>query len=321
MRHFLNLMVLVVFFLVLSTAVFCGEVTPSALPGLLFKGEIDWTRGLVTATGIGEAPAGSSKAAIYPLARRAALVNAQRNLAGVLAMVRIDSRRLVSDLEKKDKTVKISLEAYVKGAQMVSERRYPDDKVEMVMVASMYGISSVGETIIQEIAEKPKESKISATSPEVPKETPGELSAPSPASQMETPAPSPSKAPPVLPEASREFYTGLIVDCRGLNLHSSVLPSILDREGKVLYETDAANFRHARSIGLVGYYHSIEEAKADTSRVGKNPLLLKAVEGKEGPTPVCPILSSEDATRLLAAEAESGFLDRCGVILVVDFNI
>lgn len=321
MRHFLNLIVFVVLFLVLSAAVFCGEVNPSALPGLIFKGEIDWTRGLVTATGIGEAPAGSSKGAIYPLARRAALVNAQRNLAGVLAMVRVDSHRLVSDLEKTDKAVKISLEAFVKGAQPISERRYPDGKVEMVMVASLYGISSIGETIIKEVAEKPKESITPAPSPEVPKETPGELSAPSPASQVETPAPSPSNAPTALPEPPREFYTGLIVDCRGLNLHSSVLPSILDREGKVLYETDSGNFRHARSIGLVGYYHSIEEAKADTSRVGKNPLLLKAWEGKEEPTPVCPILSLEDAARLLAAEAESGFLDRCGVILVVDFNI
>ncbi|MFH0802184.1 MAG: hypothetical protein V2A78_07350 [bacterium] len=319
MRRFLNLIVFVVLFLALSATVFCGEVNPSALPGLLFKGEIDWTRGLVTATGTGEAPAGSSQAAIYPLARRAALANAQRNLAGVLAMVRVDSRRLVRDLEKTDRAVKISLDAFVKGAQPISERRYPDGKVEMVMVASLYGISSIGETIIKEVAEKPQVSIIPAPSPEVPKEIPGELSSLPPASRVETPAPSPAKAP--APEPPGEYYTGLIVDCRGLNLHSSVLPSILDREGKVLYETDAGNFRHARSIGLVGYYRSIEEAKADTSRVGKNPLLLKAVEGKEEPTPVCPILSSEDAARLLTAEAESGFLDRCGVILVVDSNI
>jgi hypothetical protein len=302
--------VLALILMCLSAAASGAEVTPETVPGLLFKGEIDWTRGLVTATGTGEVPAGSSSATGYHLARRAAMAMAQRNLAGILSLIRIDSHRLVSDLQKTDRAVKISLEAFVKGAQPISERRYPDGRVELVMVASLYGISSVGETIIQEVAAKPRESAAPAASPEAPVEEGLESPPTAPPVPAETPA----------PRAAQEIYTGLIVDCRGLNIRSSVLPSILSQDGKIIYESNTANFRHARSIGLVGYCRYMEEALADSSRVGKNPLVIKAMEAREGQTPVCPVISRGDASRLLASEAEGGFLERCGVILLLDMK-
>jgi len=113
-------------------------------------------------------------------------------------------------------------------------------------------------------------------------------------------------------------YSGLIIDCRGLEITASQSPEILDEEGEEIYGRVAeGKFTDwLRENGVIGYYTSEEAAK---ERSGPNPLIIKALRvEKRGDVPLFPVISKDDAKIIREANEKERFLESYKVAVVKD---
>ncbi len=103
-------------------------------------------------------------------------------------------------------------------------------------------------------------------------------------------------------------YTGLVVDCRGLNLLPAITPKIKSVGGVEVYAYKNLGYQNAVDKGIVEYSSS-----PDSSRAGNLPLVVKAVKISDS----CDVVvSDEDADRILAANQSANILGKCAVVLV-----
>ena len=105
-------------------------------------------------------------------------------------------------------------------------------------------------------------------------------------------------------------YTGLIVDCSGMGLQTAMAPAVFTEGRKVVYGLE--NFSHDQVInrGYVGYSKSLT---AGVERAGNNPMIVKA----ESIDKFCsPVVSKEDAAKILAENQMNGFLSTGNVVFV-----
>ena len=123
--------------------------------------------------------------------------------------------------------------------------------------------------------------------------------------------------PPAAPPVEKN-YTGVIIDARGLEISPCMSPRILAKNGEVVYGIMKVDEDYVIKVGIVGFLHEMDEAlKSD--RVGDNPLLVKAVDADgEGIFNFYPIVSDEDAVRILKANEKSKFFEKCAVLFIVD---
>lgn len=98
---------------------------------------VDWNSGYIEATGFGSPPAGQETSPRgAAMARRAAVVDAQRNLAEIILGVEVSGETTVRDLMVENDTVKTKVNAVLRGARVVSEKRQPDGTYEVVLRVS-----------------------------------------------------------------------------------------------------------------------------------------------------------------------------------------
>jgi hypothetical protein len=107
------------------------------------RGTIDWTHGTLTVTGSGAPPDRGSLAQKRLLARRAAVVDGYRQLAEMLNGVRVDSETVVKDFVIASDLIRTQVSALVKGAKTGEPRYLSDGTVEVDLVVSLYGPSSL----------------------------------------------------------------------------------------------------------------------------------------------------------------------------------
>ena len=278
------------------------EVFPDA------QGQVDWTKGEISAKGIGVRPKGEEDPKARLMAREAAIVVAERNLTKIVHGIHISSDTTVREAVLESDEIERHVEGFIRGATLVRERELKDGSYEVVMTLKMYGrrdslAASVdlGSRLTEPQTVPDSESK---SGPESPAEESAE--------EPEKPASTDNAL------ASQDPVTGLLVDCRGLGVKRSMSPKIVDDTGQEIWGTVRVDPELVNEKGIVGYYKSVEQVKA-MGRVGKNPLVVKAT-GKSGPRlfPSDPVLSGADAARIIAEDARSHFLDRLAVGFVVD---
>ena len=132
--------------------------------------------------------------------------------------------------------------------------------------------------------------------------------APAPAVQ----APIPPTTPPaeIVPRGQAVGgYTGVIIDCTGLGLRPVMSPVIKAENGRPIYGYKNLDSDKVVANGMASYARS----EADATRAGTNPLRLRAVSVDGGANPV---LSANDANRLLLENSASGFLDATNVVFL-----
>ncbi len=116
--------------------------------------------------------------------------------------------------------------------------------------------------------------------------------------------------------------TGLIIDATGLGDPEirpalSLLPRILDVEGRVVHAIDRVDRDMARELGLVAWARPAgEDAGPAPARGGERPIRVTAV-ATAGDHRADLVIGKEDADRILAEAARAPFLAHCRVVVLM----
>ncbi len=109
-------------------------------------------------------------------------------------------------------------------------------------------------------------------------------------------------------------YTGVIVDCRGLNARRAMSPVIKNVRGDIIYGDKNIDPDKVVEIGMVGYATNMSDE--NISRAGSKPLVVRALDVVNfGDNPV---ISLEDGDSILTANGASKFLEQGNVVFLVD---
>lgn len=105
-------------------------------------------------------------------------------------------------------------------------------------------------------------------------------------------------------------YTGLIVDCRGLNLSAAISPALKSVTGEKIYSYENIARQTAIERGIVDYSDNLDSG---VQRAGNNPLTVKALKILGN----CDaVVSQEDSDKILLANQNSKFLNSYSVVFV-----
>lgn len=261
------------------------------------KGNVNWEKGAdsdVVAVGIGLPPENMGARGTV-LARRAAVVDAQRNLAEIIQGVQIDSDTVMENLVISNDDVRTKVSALVKGARIIDEGTNMDGSYFVKMRIPIYG----------------KENSIAAIAmPEIRENVVAE--------------PLPKVMQSALSEAEVQkvqtsAYTGVVVDASGMGLEPTFSPAIYDINGRIVYGIKNLDYDFAISQGMVAYANNLEKA-THGNRAGDNPMVVNAVGvrgGKNSVNNVNVVVSVEDGDKiLLACENNAGILQNSAVVFV-----
>ncbi len=109
------------------------------------------------------------------------------------------------------------------------------------------------------------------------------------------------------------YYTGLVIDGRGLDIVPMIFPSVYDENGLEIYGRIYVQSAAACRRGIASYCTSEQEAMRH-EKAGTHPYYTVALRSLKG----CPVLSDRDARRLLASKKTTNRLKNCNVIIIVN---
>ncbi len=256
-------------------------------------GVIDWYKDVgseIVVVGIGLPNPGRPA---YALTRRAAIVDAQRNLVELINGVQVDSDTVMRDLMIESDVVHTKVSGVLNGAKIIEEGKNEDGSYYVKMTIPLFGANSVA----------------AAALPEVTKDMTQETYPPVAETVL------PQKEVKTLQNSS---YSGVIIDASGMDLKPTFSPAVYDVNGRAIYGIKNIDPDLAISKGMAGYARSVQAAHS-LARAGSNPLVVKAVETKGGANNVNKVnvvVSAEDGDRILLANQKSGMLDQCAIVLV-----
>lgn len=108
-------------------------------------------------------------------------------------------------------------------------------------------------------------------------------------------------------------YTGLIIDCRNINVKPMLCPSIYTEDGLEIYGRHFINLRYASDKGMASYCFSEKDAlKNDKS--GNHPYYAVAIKSIKN----CPVISETDYRRINGSRDTINNLKRCNVIIILN---
>ena len=262
------------------------------------KGTINWDKGAesdVTAIGIG-LPPDNMGARGNILARRAAIVDAQRNLAEIIKGVQIDSETILENLSVSSDIVRSKVSGLIQGARIIDEGLNADGSYFVKMRVPMYGAqNSIASAALPEIRDN--------IAPE-----------PLPGVDVKDTALSVQD----VKELQRANYTGVVVNAEGMGLEPTFSPVIYDINGRIVYGIRNLDYDYAISQGMVAYANTLDKAK-NGNRAGDNPLVVQAIGirgGRNSVNKVNVVVSVEDGDRILLASENSNILQKAAVVFV-----
>jgi hypothetical protein len=239
-----------------------------------------------------------SEAQARLMARRAAISDAQRNLAEQIAGVQVDSETTVQNLQVSSDIVKSRVSALLKGAKVISES-YEDGACHVVMALPLYGVNnSLASAVLPRTTRRESFPATILPEPDEPLYTPTE--------------PEPTTIPTTSTITNRQSgtYTGVIVDCTGLGLRTAMSPVIKTTAGEPIYGYKNLDSKKVIKNGMAGYASSYS---GNVSRAGSNPLIVKAVGVDHY---FNPVVNVADAKIILEENGYTHFLDNCAVVFI-----
>lgn len=294
----------------------------------------NWDNGTIVATGMGVAPANAVNVAqARAMARRAAIVDAYRQMAETISGVNVTSESTVENFITQSDVTRTKVNAMIKGAKVIKEEMTKDGAYEVTMSVPMFGVTgSLASAVLEPPAQKEVFPEPVASVPATPVEAlptqatvnttvtvniPTVTTTPAPPAPSVTvptpPASNGSSAAPAPKGKAVGGYTGLIVDCRGLGLQTAMSPVIKNDGGSPIYGYKNLDSDKVVSLGMAGYAKDFNNCQ----RAGSNPLIVKAVR-VEGNCHCNPVITTADANRVLIENGASKFLDNTNVVFVRD---
>ena len=211
--------------------------------------------------------------------RRSSILEAYRYLAEEVDNLQISSATTVKKSRRVNDEINTKVESAVRGAKVTSVYRDNDGAFHAIVRLPIYGGSqSLASAVLPEYSQvedfpKPKFTNIDSSS-------------------------------------IGENYTGLIIDCRGLNISTAISPSIKSENGEEIYNYKKISYQTAINKGIVEYSNDIN---SNDQRAGSNPLIVKAIS-ISGECDA--VISQSDSDRILLANQTSKFLNKCMVVFV-----
>ena len=243
------------------------------------NGHIDWSDGVITATGFGIPPTDAVNATqADEMAKRAARAVAYRNLLEIVQGIHVDSKTTVKNFMVESDVVNTKVQGIIKGAKVLKEQNFPDGSYQVTV---QMGLNTELPTAV------------------IPSRT--------------------TKPDPIFPETSlpkNVVFTGLVIDAQGLDLHEALSPKILMEDGRVAYGAEWVDQEVIQGQGLVGYVRGIPAAKSN-KRVIATPLVVKAIR-VAGETHTDIVISDADAQTLHVVPENLAFLEKAKVLVVMD---
>jgi|TARA_Y100000310_G_scaffold325383_2_gene388774 hypothetical protein len=277
--------------------------------------------GILEATGFGTVSMErvNSKAQAKMMARRAAKVDAQRNLLEMLEGVRITSGTTVKDFQLESDLIANRVKGMLRGAFVTKESIQEEEgtfvaEIEMAVCLNSKALSCKSQTTLTQIVH----STLQQT-PEADKYQPAPQQATTPpaeqasASQPETVAAAqPQGAAAVQPEVPVSTYTGLIIDVSKQQFSPYLDVRVKTSAGKELY--GPGNFDPEQGGDWLHWARNVDSAKSMQDVIGTSPLVVAATNAAESDI----IVSDDDAVDIFKANVENGdFLKQGKVIFVV----
>ena len=248
------------------------------------EGTTDWGNGVirVTGSGVGKEKYKNNPGQYRLTAQQAARMDAQRKLAEYVSGVQVTANSSMHDLALEDDRVSTMLKSVVlKNAIDVGAPQFFDDGVcTITMELHMYGgNNSVAAAAFIPFKDDPK---------------------------VDFPQ-------PVNATVVNQTYTGLVIDCRGMNINPVMSPVIKNADGTKIYGHQNLDYDRIIVKGMAAYSSDAYD-QISQQRAGSNPLVIKAVRLDD--INANPVISVADADKVLAANSQSKFLDNCAVVFV-----
>lgn len=240
----------------------------TAFAGAAENGDIDWVGGYVSAIGNGAYAAQGNMARARPMAKRAAVADAYRNLLETIKGVKIDSTTTVENFSVTQDLIKTQIEGVVKGARIFKETYEPQPDGSVLSIVEMrVCISSCTEStsIMQALnIEQSKEP------PYIPQKKLQDIEA-----VNIPPAPKTAK---ILYDSSKPV-SGIIINLEGLMFERVLLPVVV-AEGLgdtpvTVYSAKCVNPAIVRTQGIVRYADTTDQARTNP-RLGNNIMVIPA---------------------------------------------
>ncbi len=277
------------------------------------NGCIDWTNGIIYATGMGVPnPDFKTQAQKRYSAYVAAQIVAKKNLLQMVQGINITSTSTVKAGMLENEVINTQISGKVKQVQEVGKpREMNDGSVWVTMKMYLRDIMSVL------INNRQFESGRQASSSNL-----GFIQQSAPLTKTEkTPQTTDQSDSEVQSSSGSQYggdentiYSGLIIDARKTGIVPAMSPKIYTPEGKEIYGSTAVDRDFVLSQGIVGYVKDLDKAR-DNDRVKGNPLMIK---GSLSPGKSSDLtISSEDAELLMKLDATQTFLREARVIIIL----
>jgi hypothetical protein len=259
------------------------------------SGQVNWTTGTISVSGIGIAPPDAPAAAAQAMAYRAARVVASRNLLEMVEGIRVDSETIVENYLVTSDTIKEQVSGFVRTARVLKHQNFPDGSVEVFLAMPLWGKNSLTSALLMDQAMSRKD---------------------------------------LTERNSDEGYTGMMIDTRGLGVQPATFPAVLDQEGKLVYGPLVVSRQAAEQHGLVQYYiagsekdlslqwgHAFLVTQKDKarsfSRAGRRPLQIKGLK-RRGTLHANIIISAADAEKIRGNPQLMRALRAAKVVIITD---
>ena len=257
---------------------------------------VNWTEGILSATGRGTPPEAYHGNPQGPkIALAAAIEKARQQLLALAERIPIDAQSTVGDLVAGNDAVYSELKGMIEKAKEVHREFSTDGSVTVTVQMSMNGGFS-------QLVLPAKVKQIEPVKPisSLPNGVPEEGGTGSP--ETDTIAEGP--------------YTGMIVDVRGIDVAPCMAPRVCDESGQEIFGSAFASREFAVQHGMTGYFSDLSAA-TENPRVADRPLILKGLRTSgAGGTDI--VVSNTDANRLRSAFENLAFLRQCRVVIVMD---
>jgi len=294
MKTALHCMILWVSVINLYAIGFAGDER-YALIEQMNQGSVDWSRGVIYATGTGRPGGGSAEVSAARTGFASANQDAQRNLETIVMDIRVDAGTSVRDVSLAKADIRLELQGIIRETQVENQAYRSDGTPEVTLQFVMHG----GFAQLMLPGDIKQIEPIRPVGPVA-----------SPPASAESGVPLPGSG------AKQWPYTGLIVDARGVEVRPALAPKIVDEDLKEIYGSAYVSREHAVHQGMCGYMRDIQAAQRDP-RVANDPLTVKGLR-THGSGQCDLVISNADASRLRAVSEHLSFLRQCRVIIVVD---